>query len=1010
MKLPPRILLIPKLPSWQPFQQRLPDLAALLLLLTLPLLVFWQVWTPNASDRVMFGGDILMGAYPTRVFVHRLFAQGAMPLWNPYQLAGMPLLGDVQVAAFYGPNLLFDLLYWGRELPYIAFELLVIAHYALGGILLYAYLRRLNVGVMAALVGAIGFEFNGFFVGHRGHYNMLAVAVWLPGVLWLLDLAWHAVTTRRALIWASLAGLALSQLVMAGHPQATLYCALTVIAYFAYRWVVALRREEAWTWHRSLRIPLLFLLAGTLAAGLAAIALLPAAELLDRSLRSSPTYNFVAQYSLLPRNLIGLIMPEFLGWSGTEFRIYAGILTLVLAVVAWLVPTQARNERLFWGVAALVALITALGGFTILHGIIYRFVPGFTSIRVSTRAFYIANLALSILAAFGVESLLKMLAANELRRLRHLARSGGLLLAVLVLLGAGLYVFLLRSYEPVGEDFFFADNLFNRRPASDPYLLMTQTANAYLIFVLLLGAALALLWARAQERLQGKALAGAAALLMFLDVASFAPYHDTMKADPETARFTIQNYGTTMLKSKWQIEDQDQLIERLQHLTNGLRIDNQAEVLPDNFSAVYQTPFATGYNILDLQARFQILTQWPKLDPTLYYDLLNVGYILTAPDAEAAPETGATLLLANSQGKLWVRAQMPAYAHFSTALRPAHTSITINGLLNAGQPLGAQPTIAVDDDPLHEILAPLWPEALTPQLYQIGATKTSSPVDISVLAGGPVKYSAVIVDGLTVTPEQRGIVVALIEPHTGAVVDAAAFDTYLAEAESNRLAALINAAPMGTIVALATYDEGTAKLNAATRSALASIGANLDLTGKTSAAYAVIGVKGSAPGTALERLAPAAPVLLDVGLGARAPQSAVHFTSQLAVYEPDQIRLLVQNSVRGLLTINEVVYPGWRAYVDGEPTPILRANGLQRAVVLPPAPPGQTHEVTFVYQPLSARLGGAISLFTLTVVCTLLLALTMAALLRRWPVAWWRMLVDKRHIATASRPPQLNPH
>lgn len=996
------------LPQWQQVQQRLPDLMALLLLVVLPPLVFWQVWTPNASDRVMFGGDILMGAYPTRVFVHRLLAQGLMPLWNPYQLAGMPLLGDVQVAPYYGPNLLFDLLYWGRELPYISFELLVIAHYALGGIFLYAYLRRLNVGVMAALVGAIGFEFNGFFVGHRGHYNMLAVAVWLPGVLWLLDLAWQATAPRRALLWATAAGLALSQMVMAGHPQATLYCALTVIAYFGYRWLCALRQGGSWAWRSSLRIPLHFILAGTLAAGLAAIALLPAAELLDRSLRSSPTYNFVAQYSLLPRNLIGLVMPEFLGWSGTEFRIYAGILTLVLAVVAWIVPTHARAERLFWGAAALVALITALGGFTILHGIVYRFVPGFTSIRVSTRAFYIANLALSILAAFGVESLLKLLATDELRRLRHLVRSAGALLAVLVLLGTGLYVFLLRSYEPVGEDFFFAENLFNRRPASDPYLLMTQTANAYLIFVLLLGAAIALLWARAHDRLRGGALAGAAALLMFLDVATFAPYHDTMKADPETARFTIQNYGTTMLKAKWQIEDQDQLIERLQHLTNGQRIDNKAEILPDNFSAVYQTPFATGYNILDLQERFQILTQWPKLTPALYYDLLNVGYILTAPDAEEAPEAQAKVLLANSQGQLWARAQMPAYAHFSTALRPAQTSISINGLLIAGQPLGTQPTIASDDGHLHETLAPLWPETGDPLLYQIGETNTQSPVDLSVMAGGPVKYSAVIVDGVTVTPEQRGIVVALIDPHDGAVLDAAAFDTYLAEAESNRLAALINAAPAGTIVALATYDEGMAKLNAATRNAFASIGASLDLTGKVGAAYAVIGVKGSAPGTALERLDAKETVLLDVGLGALRPQSAVQFTSQLAVYEPDQIRLLVQNSVRGLLTISEVVYPGWRAYVNGEPTPILRANGLQRAVVLPPVQPGQTHEVTFLYQPLSARLGGAISLLTLTVVGSLLLALAAPALLPSGPAQWWRTGVGQRSRPNNSLPTQVN--
>lgn len=128
-----------------------------------------------------------------------------------------------------------------------------------------------------------------------------------------------------------------------------------------------------------------------------------------------------------------------------------------------------------------------------------------------------------------------------------------------------------------------------------------------------------------------------------------------------------------------------ELIGKLSQLPDGLRIDNKAEILPDNYSAVYQTPFATGYNILDLQERFQLLTQWPKL--TLHHDLLNVGYVLTAPETEEAPEPGAKLVLANSQGKLWERLPQPSYAHFSTAIRPAATSITINGLLNASQSL-----------------------------------------------------------------------------------------------------------------------------------------------------------------------------------------------------------------------------------------------------------------------------------------------------------------------------------
>lgn len=969
----------------RPLAALLPDLLAALLLALLPVLVFWQVWAPNPADRVIFGGDILMGGYPTRVFVHRLFEAGAAPLWNPYQLGGMPLLGDVQVAPYYLPNLALDWAFRGEELSFIGFELLVVAHYAMGGLFLYAYLRGLGVGVAAALVGAIGFEFNGFFVGHRGHYNMLAVVVWLPAVLFLLDRSWRAARHSRAVAWAVAAGLALSQLVMAGHPQATLYCAIVIVAYAGYRWAGELRRPGIGPWGR-LRAPALFALAGVLAAAVAGIALLPAAELLGRSRRGEPSFDFAAQHSLMPRNLITLLIPEFLSWSGTEYRIYAGILTMALAAAAWLVPARGRGERRFFTLATVAALVVALGGFTAVEGLAYRFVPGLSSVRVSARAFYIANLGLCVLAAFGAESLLGRLGEGELRRLRGLVRGMGVALGVALALAAAGYALLVGSYRPVGEEFYFAESLFSREPSADAYTLLTQTANAYVLFLVLLALAVGLLWARAAGRLGGRGLAVALAAVMFLDVATFAPHHDTIKADPEAARFTVRQYATTMLDAPWKITDQEQLIAAAAALPDGVRIDNSAEVLPDNYSQVYRTPFATGYNILDMQERFALQTQWPNLSGATRHDLLNVGYILTLPDAADPPEEGAELVLENSQGRLWRRPAQPSYARFSTALRPAETLITLNGLLNRpGVAVGEQPAVSVDGGRLHETLRQHWPEAVDEGLYAIGTTGVASPVDISVLAGGPIKYSAVIVGGVTVTPEQRGIVYALIDPVSGEVLGAGGLDTYQSSVESDRLAAILDAAPAGTIVALATYDEGIASLNAAGRAAIADLGAAVSLEGQVGAAYGLVGVKGSPAGAALEQIGQEA-LVLDVGVGALQPQPEARATTRVLTYQPDRVSLLVQNDARGLLIVNETVFPGWEAYVDGLPAPTLRAEGLLRAVILPPALDGRPHEVTFAYRPLSARLGGALSLAGLALAGGILLAAAVAeAPAPAWP-------------------------
>ena len=176
--------------------------------------------------------------------------------------------------------------------------------------------------------------------------------------------------------------------------------------------------------------PLLFGAGGMLAGAMAAVALLPTAELLGRSMRSEPTYRFSAEYSLLPRNFITLLMPEFLDWSGTEFRIYAGILTLALALVAWTVTRRSRSELRFYLTVMIAATVVALGGFTIFQGFAYNYLPGFGQVRVSVRAFFFANFALSVMAAFGAETLLRQLDDMETTRLAQLVRYSRRLIAL----------------------------------------------------------------------------------------------------------------------------------------------------------------------------------------------------------------------------------------------------------------------------------------------------------------------------------------------------------------------------------------------------------------------------------------------------------------------------------------------------------------------------------------------------------------------------------------------------
>jgi uncharacterized membrane protein YfhO len=75
----------------------------------------------------------------------------------------------------------------------------------------------------------------------------------------------------------------------------------------------------------------------------------------------------------------------------------------------------------------------------------------------------------------------------------------------------------------------------------------------------------------------------------------------------------------------------------------------------------------------------------------------------------------------------------------------------------------------------------------------------------------------------------------------------------------------------------------------------------------------------------------------------------------------DRIRVEAPDGPGGFLVLTDLYHRGWRARLDGRETPVYLANFLFRAVYLPPGP----HTVEFVFDPLSIRVGLAVSVATL---------------------------------------------
>ncbi|HUT84745.1 MAG TPA: YfhO family protein [Thermodesulfobacteriota bacterium] len=91
------------------------------------------------------------------------------------------------------------------------------------------------------------------------------------------------------------------------------------------------------------------------------------------------------------------------------------------------------------------------------------------------------------------------------------------------------------------------------------------------------------------------------------------------------------------------------------------------------------------------------------------------------------------------------------------------------------------------------------------------------------------------------------------------------------------------------------------------------------------------------------------------------PIPGIKESVEISEYKNERIGISVSLPRPKFLVLSEAFYPGWKVYLDGRETKIYQANFAFRAV---PVPEG-THTVTFVYDPVSIRVGRAITVFTL---------------------------------------------
>lgn len=346
---------------------------------------------------------------PNDVLQADAFRHAELPLWNPYNGLGTPLLATGQTAAFFPLKLIVYLT--SVASGYSAF---LISRLWVAGIATYGFGRSAGLGHAGALLASTGYALSGFVVTHF-HNVESSPATMLPVAFWAVERA-----IRMPQISTSVAlGLALGLVNVSGHPESALFGGIAAGAFAITRVVQVSDPDGPPRWRRRLGLafrPGLALVGGAIVGGvvtaIVAIPLIERMSLGAGSLLSRPpttTWADAGRNVFVPtllHSLSALVDPQ------QQYNTYVGPLAVVLSVIA---VRHTPSSRL---VQALV--LTGIASIGML--LVSRESEVFPVLPVGLNAFYgVAplSLCLTILAGAGLDWLVSRSTLAE--RIRPLA-------------------------------------------------------------------------------------------------------------------------------------------------------------------------------------------------------------------------------------------------------------------------------------------------------------------------------------------------------------------------------------------------------------------------------------------------------------------------------------------------------------------------------------------------------------------------------------------------------------
>lgn len=356
-----------------------------------------------SSDNIFVERDLAAFFIPPRYLWVSLVKSFQLPLWNPFNYSGVPLLATLQPGVFYPPHLLYFLLPFN-----VAWNWLIILHFFLAAVTTHTLLRYLRVSLEGAILGATTFMLSGYLISvHNLLTHLLAVA-WFPLII-VYFLKYFEKSQTKYLVFTSIL---LTVQFFAGAPEIsimtiTVLCVIAAFAnYFLNTSPMCVLSPATRVKALGLTLSLFFLLSS--------VQLLPFLELKAHSIRTTGlSYPEAITWSFAWKDFIQFFIPDAFGyfsstkkyWSNQSWllTLYWGITPFVLSVFYFI---STDKKRVLLAALMTISLLLALGGNTPIYKLLYH-MPPFSSIRYPVKFIFLFIFLVSVTAGLGFDNIKK---------------------------------------------------------------------------------------------------------------------------------------------------------------------------------------------------------------------------------------------------------------------------------------------------------------------------------------------------------------------------------------------------------------------------------------------------------------------------------------------------------------------------------------------------------------------------------------------------------------------------